>query len=110
MRPTRPDTLKRLRERTAARKAAGLTPDAYPVPETQRPAKPARVAPPCAHLGPELSGVERGRVGKGGSAKRWRWCDLPELPLGRVVCGCSGCSPTCTGYAPSVAAGGGGGG
>jgi hypothetical protein len=37
MTPTAPDTLTRLRERTAARKADGLVPAAYPVPAAKDP-------------------------------------------------------------------------
>lgn len=98
MKQTVTATAKRLLDRTAARKAAGLVPAKYPVPA----AKPSRVALPCVRVGDLLTGHERELLGLD-HRKEWMRCDHPDQPLGAAVCRCKGCGPKCPGYQPDKA-------
>jgi hypothetical protein len=92
----RAETLRRLRERTAARKAAGLIPD-------YRGGAAPKAAPagPCVHRGRELTGPERQAAGLG-HARRWTLCLHPDAPLGPHACPCRGCNSSCPGFEPEV--------
>lgn len=85
-------SLDRIRERTAARKAAGVD-QTYPRHAGGAEPKPAprKTALPCRYVG-----------GPSGP-KGWFLCENDTEPLGQTVCACRGCGPRCPGYSPAAA-------
>jgi len=57
----------------------------------------ARDTRSCEHLGDEISGNERERLGLS-HLQRWSTCNHPSQPLGSVVCPCKGCGIHCLGF------------
>lgn len=54
----------------------------------------------CRFQGAELTGPQRVAAGLD-HLRRWTLCLHDDKPLGKSVCGCRGCGPSCRGYSPA---------